>query len=265
MINPTSFQFTHDSTTGVATITLARPERMNALTFDVYRELTDTFVAINAEPGIKAVVITGTGKAFCTGGDVKEIIGRLMDKDLSELEAFTRLTCDLILAMRNCRRPVVAALNGVTAGAGAVIAAASDFRIAAEHAKIAFLFVKVGLAGADMGAAWLLPRLVGMGHATHLLFTGEFISAERALAIGLYHQVVPDGAVLDVATNHAALLASGPLEALAITKDALNREASMDLETALAHEAHVQAALMQHGDFNEAYQAFVEKRPARFT
>ena len=263
-MNPQSFRFQLDAGSGVATITLDRPERLNALTFEVYRELTDTFRGLGGEPGVRAVVITGTGRAFCTGGDVEEIIGQLLGRGAGELLAFTRLTCDLILAIRRCPRPVVGALNGTVAGAGAVIAAACDIRVAAESAKIAFLFVKVGLAGADMGAAWLLPRIVGHGRATELLMGGEFISAERAEQIGLYHRVVPDGQVLAVATDVAAHLAAGPRDALSATKDALDREWAMDLETALAHEAEVQGRLMQGRDFAEGYAAFTQKRMPRF-
>jgi enoyl-CoA hydratase/carnithine racemase len=174
------------------------------------------------------------------------------------------MTCDLVLAIRQCRRPVVAALNGTTAGAGAVIAAACDVRIAAASAKIAFLFTKVGLSGADMGAAWLLPRIVGSGRATELLLTGDFITAEEAFRIGLYNRVVPDGEVLAAATAFAAQLGQGPAFALEITKDALNREASMDLHAALEAEAQIQASLMTHADFREAYDAFVAKRPPKF-
>jgi len=177
---------------------------------------------------------------------------------------FTRMTCDLILAMRRCRRPVIAALNGTVAGAGAVIAAAADFRIAAESAKIAFLFVRVGLSGADMGASWLLPRLVGQGHATELLMTGEFMDPKRAFEIGLYHRVVPQERVLAEATALAEKLARGPGAALAVTKLALDAEAAMDLESALEHEAKVQAELMVHPNYREAYEAFRAKREPKF-
>jgi enoyl-CoA hydratase/carnithine racemase len=263
MIAPTSFLYER-TPAGVATITLNRPERLNALTFDVYRELADTFRALDVEEGVRAIVITGSGNAFCSGGDVHDIIGALFSRELRGLLEFTRMTCDLVLAMRRCRRPVIAALNGTTAGAGAVIAAASDIRIAARSAKIAFLFTKVGLSGADMGAAWLLPRLVGSGRAAELLMTGDFISAEEALRIGLYNRVVDPDALLPEANRFAEQLARGPSLALEITKDALNREAHMDLASALDAEAQIQAALMLHPDFQEAYRAFVDKRPPRF-
>src|ERR1051326_1263403 len=200
---PKSFLYSADAATGVATITLNRPERLNALTFQVYDELRDAFRTLDTEPGVRAVLLTGAGRGFCSGGDVEDIIGRLFERDAAGLLAFTRLTCDLILAIRRCRRPVVAALNGTTAGAGAVIAAACDFRVAADSAKIAFLFVRVGLSGADMGAAWLLPRLIGTSAATELLMTGDFIAASRAQQIGLYHQVVPAHELLPAARTLA--------------------------------------------------------------
>ena len=263
-LNPKSFIYRLDAASAVATITLNRPERLNALTFEVYTELRDTFRALDTEPGVRAVVITGTGRAFCTGGDVEDIIGSLFSRDAAGLLEFTRLTGDLILSIRQCRRPVVAALNGPVAGAGAVIAAASDIRIAAESAKIAFLFSRVGLTGADMGAAWLLPRIVGMAHASELLMLGDFISAERAAAIGLYNRVVPVEQVLAEATEVATRLARGPSEALGITKQSLNEEASLGLVAAIEWEARVQAECMQHPNFREAYEAFRDKREAKF-
>jgi enoyl-CoA hydratase/carnithine racemase len=262
---PKSFAYQHDDSTGVSTITLNRPDRLNALTFDIYAELRDTFRALDTERGVRAVVITGAGKAFCSGGDVHDIIGALFARDYRGLLDFTRMTCDLVLAIRRCRRPVVAALNGTTAGAGAVIATACDVRIAVASAKIAFLFTKVGLSGADMGAAWLLPRIVGSGCAAELLMTGDFISASEALRIGLYNRVVADGEALEAAHELARRLAQGPSFALEITKDALNREAAMDLPSALEAEAQIQASLMTHADFREAYDAFVAKRPPKFS
>ncbi|MGH7537969.1 MAG: enoyl-CoA hydratase family protein [Gemmatimonadales bacterium] len=262
---PTSFLYAHDPASRVATLTLNRPERLNALTFQVYEELRDTFRALDTADDVRAVVITGAGRAFCSGGDVEDIIGRLFERDAHGLLDFTQLTCDLILAIRQCRRPVVAALNGTVAGAGAVIAAACDFRLAAESAKIAFLFTRVGLSGADMGAAWLLPRLVGLGHATALLMTGDFIEAARAYEIGLYHRVVPQAQVLPEARALAERLARGPSAALAVTKDALNREVTMELAVALELEALVQAELMRHPNFRESYEAFKAKREPRFT
>jgi enoyl-CoA hydratase/carnithine racemase len=259
-----SFLYEHDAKTSVATITLNRPERLNALTFEVYRELRDTFQKLDTEPGVRAIIITGAGRAFCSGGDVEDIIGALLGRDLKALQEFTRLTCDLILAMRRCRRSIVGALNGTVAGAGAVIAAACDIRVAAESAKIAFLFTKVGLSGADMGAAWLLPRLVGYGHATEMLLTGDFVDAKRAHEIGLYNRVVPQGQVLSEARAIAEKLARGPSAALGVTKQALEAEAALDFEAALAYEAEVQAQLMQGPNFREAHEAFRAKRDPKF-
>lgn len=264
MFEPRSFGYSLDADTGVATLTLNRPERLNALTFEVYDELRRAFYALSDEDAARVVVITGTGRGFCAGGDVEDIIGRLFERDMRGLLDFTRMTCDLIMAMRRCRKPVIGALNGTVAGAGAVIATACDMRIGAESAKIAYLFTRVGLSGADMGAAWMLPRIVGMGKASELLMTGDFISADEAYRIGLYNRVVPEGEALGAATELARQLAKGPSFALEITKDALNREASMDLSGALEAEAQIQAALMLHPDFRESYDAFVEKRDPDF-
>lgn len=263
-LNPKSFRYDLDPATGVCTLTLSRPERLNALTFEIYQELGQAFRALDAEPGVRAVVITGSGRAFCSGGDVEDIIGKLFERDAQGLLDFTRLTCELIAAIRACKRPVVAALNGTVAGAGAVIASACDVRIAADTAKIAFLFTKVGLSGADMGIAWLLPRIIGLGRATELLMTGDFIDAAEAHRIGLYNRVVPGAEVLGEARRFAEKLARGPAFGLEMTKRLLDREASTDLDAALALEAEAQSICMQHPDFREAYQAFVEKRPPRF-
>ena len=262
---PRSFLYHLNAATGVATITLNRPERLNALTFEVYAELRDLFRALDTEPGVRAIVLTGAGRAFCSGGDVEDIIGALFARDGRGLRDFTRMTCDVILNIRRCRRPVIAALNGTVAGAGAVIAAACDLRIAAESAKIAFLFVRVGLSGADIGASWLLPRLVGLGRATELLLTGEFIDARRAHEIGLYQRIVTQDQLMTEATALAEKLARGPAPALAVTKRALEAEFDLDLEAALAYEADVQAGLMEHPNFREAYEAFRAKREPRFT
>lgn len=264
MNTPAHFAYDFDAQDGVATVTLNRPERLNALTFDIYAELTQTFQALSSEPGVRAVILTGTGKAFCSGGDVHDIIGPLTSRDFRGLLDFTRMTCELVFSIRACRRPVIAALNGTVAGAGAVIAAACDIRIAAESARIAFLFTKVGLSGADMGAAWLLPRIVGFGRASELLMTGDFITAAEAHRIGLYNHVVADAQVAAAARALAGRLARGPAFALEITKDALNREAAMDLPAALEAEAQIQASLMLYPDFREAYDAFRDKREARF-
>ncbi|MEM8993605.1 MAG: enoyl-CoA hydratase family protein [Acidobacteriota bacterium] len=259
-----SFRYALDAETGVATLTLDRPERYNALTFEVYDELKLAFDQLDTEPGVRAIVITGAGKAFCSGGDVEDIIGELFGRDFQGLLDFTRRTGALILSMLRCRRPIVGALNGLVAGAGAVIAAACDLRVASEDAKIAYLFTKVGLSGADMGASWLLPRIVGHGRATELLMLGDFIDAGTAERWGLYNKVVAKEAVAEEARAVAEKLARGPSFGLEVTKKMLQREASMDVESALAAEVEIQAACMEDPNFRESYDAWVEKRKPRF-
>ena len=263
MKHPTSFLYEQDAQ-GIATITLNRPERLNALTFEIYRELTDTFAALREERDVRVVVITGAGRAFCSGGNVHDIIGELFQRDMEGLLEFTRLTCELIRNMRALPKPVIASLNGTTAGAGACIALASDLRIASEDARIAFLFVKVGLAGTDMAASYLLPRIVGLSKATEMLYTGDFVSAAEAERIGLYNRVVPAGELLSATREFAERLARGPAFALGKTKEMLDREFHMDFEAALESEAQAQAICMQHPDYREAYEAFVAKRAAKF-
>ena len=260
---PSSFRFEVQDRVGV--ITFSRPEKLNSLTFEVYAELTDFFRELAREPDVRSVVITGEGRGFCSGGDVNSIIGELFSRDMPGLVDFTRMTCDLIRNMRSLRKPIIAALNGTAAGAGSVIALASDLRVASEKAKIAFLFVKVGLAGADMGAAFLLPRIVGLGRATELLFFGDAIDAATAERYGLFNKVVPPEQVLGESLAWARRLADGPTFALGMTKELLNGELSLDLNNALDNEARAQAVCMQTKDFREAYEAFVEKRPTRFT
>jgi enoyl-CoA hydratase/carnithine racemase len=263
MLEPKSFLY--EVRDEVGWITLNRPERLNALTFEVYRELTDTFAALRDEREVRAVVITGAGRAFCSGGDVHDIIGELFQRDMQGLLEFTRMTCELIRNIRALPKPVIASLNGTTAGAGACIALASDIRIAAPSAKIAFLFVRVGLSGADMGAAYLLPRVVGLAKATEMLYTGDFVSAEEAHRIGLYNRVVAAAELQEATREMAARLAKGPAFSLAVTKEMLNRELDVSLETALEWEAQAQALCMQHPDYREAYEAFVEKREPNFS
>jgi enoyl-CoA hydratase/carnithine racemase len=263
MLEPKSFLY-EVREGGVGWITLNRPERLNALTFEVYRELTDTFAALRTQDEVRAVVITGAGRAFCSGGDVHDIIGELFKRDMQGLLEFTRLTCELVRNIRTLPVPVIASLNGTTAGAGACIALAADIRIAAPSARIAFLFVRVGLSGADMGAAYLLPRVVGLAKATEMLYTGDFISAEEAERIGLYNRVVAAEELTEATNALATRLAKGPAFSLAMTKELLNRELDMSLDTALEWEAQAQATCMQHPDYREAYEAFVEKREPRF-
>lgn len=261
-MNPKSFKYKLEG--GVATLTLDRPDTLNSLTFEVYAELRDTFLALERESAVKAVVITGEGRGFCSGGSVHEIIGPLFEMDAAGRMAFTRMTGELIGAIRKLRKPVVAAVNGVAAGAGAVIALACDFRVFSERAKIAFLFVKVGLAGADMGAAWLLPQVVGLARATELLMLGEAVPADEALRLGLANRVAAPEQVLSAATELAGRLARGPVFALGMTKEMLNREPGMALEEALEAEAQAQQICMATRDFREAYEAFVQKREPRF-
>ena len=263
MKRPQSFLY-EQTDTGIGTIILNRPERLNALTFEVYRELTDTFASLRDDKDVRVVVITGSGRAFCSGGDVHDIIGELFERNIEGLLEFTRLTCALVRNMRALPKPIISSLNGTTAGAGACIALASDIRLASEDAKIAFLFVKVGLSGADMGAAFLLPRVVGLSKATELLYTGDFISATEAQRIGLYNRVVPADELAATTRELAERLARGPAFALAKTKEMLNRELNMNLDAALECEAQAQAICMQHPDYREAYEAFVAKRETKF-
>ena len=250
---------------GVATITLSRPDVLNALTFESYAELREGFAWLQTQSHVRSVLLTGEGRGFCSGGDVNAIIGELFSRDMPGLVEFTRLTCDVIRNMRLLKKPIVCALNGTAAGAGAVLALASDLRVASEKAKIAFLFVKVGLAGADMGAAYLLPRIVGLGRATELLAFGDTVDAPTAERYGLFNKVVPADKLHEEAMAWARRLADGPTFALGMTKELLNGELSMDLYGALDNEARAQAVCMQTKDFREAYDAFTQKRPARFT
>ena len=251
--------------TGVATITLDRPERINALTFEVYAELRDTFRYLkDGAPEVRAIVLRGEGpRGFCSGGDVNDIIAQLFDRDMAGLLEFTRMTGALVHAIRTTRPPVVAALHGVCCGAGAVIAAACDVRFAAPDTRLAYLFPQVGLSGADMGAAYLLPRIVGLGRATELLLGGHFIDATEAHRIGLLNRVV-EGDVAAEAHAFATQLAKGPAFAHAMTKRMLDYEGHCDFATAIEAEAQAQAICMEHSDFLEAHHAWKEKREPRF-
>jgi enoyl-CoA hydratase/carnithine racemase len=260
-----STSFVSELAEGVATLTLDRPLRRNALTFEVYQELAEAFEQLDRHDDVRAIVITGRGQGFCSGGDQDDIIKHLLGRDTPALLDFTRATGRLIAAMRRCRRPIIAAVNGVAVGAGAVIACASDLRIAAEGARFGFIFPAVGLSGADMGVTYLLPRIVGLGHASELLFFGEIIVAERALAIGLVNRVVADGpAAVAMAQEWALRLAKGPAFAHAMTKQMIETEHTMALGEAIEAEAQAQALCMQHPDFAEAHAAFKDKRAARF-
>lgn len=271
---PTPKSFRYEERDRVGIITLNRPDRFNALTFEVYRELTDFFQTIERRPldpsgeGARALVLRGEGKAFCSGGDVEDIIGHLFDRDMEGLLRFTRMTGELIQSMRECKLPIVASVKRVAAGAGAVMALASDMRIMGKKSFFAFLFPQVGLCGADMGAAYLLPRMVGLGIASEILMTGERIYAERCERIGLANAVIDDednaSAVDDAAFERAKSIAAGPHFAVRMTKTMLGRELQLDLPTAIEAEAQAQAVCMQHPDFREANDAWREKRPPRW-
>jgi enoyl-CoA hydratase/carnithine racemase len=256
--------FLYNESDGIGTITLNRPDRYNALTFQVYAELGAFFKYLSSRDSCRAIIITGSGKAFCSGGDVEDIIGELFKRDAKGLLDFTRMTVDLIRAMRNCSKPIIGALNGTTCGAGAAIALACDFRVARPFAKCAFLFVKVGLSGADMGACFLLPRVVGLTKATELLMLGDFIDALECERIGLYNEIVEPNDLLPRARELAIRLSHGPQHGLAVTKDMLNRALNFDLETALEEEARAQAECMTHPDFRESYDAWIAKREPKF-
>ncbi|MDH5747729.1 MAG: enoyl-CoA hydratase family protein [Rhodospirillales bacterium] len=248
----------------VATVTLNQPERKNPLTFESYAELRDTFHKLQYADDVKAVVITGAGGNFCSGGDVHDIIGPLVKMDMGGLLAFTRMTGNLIKEMRNCPQPIIAAVEGVCVGAGAIISMASDLRYAAEDSKTAFLFVRVGLAGCDMGACSILPRIIGQGRASELLYTGRTMSAEEGAAWGFFNGVTPSGNALEAATNSARKLVAGPTFAHGITKKCLHQEWNVSIEQALEIEAEAQAICMQTKDFERAYHAFVAKEKPVF-
>ncbi|MGW4395834.1 enoyl-CoA hydratase family protein [Amycolatopsis nivea] len=257
------FEFTVDD--GVATVTFDRPEKLNALTFDVYADLRDLVAELPHRGDVRVLVLTGKGRGFCSGGDVKEIIGELQKMDTAELLEFTRMTGAVVKAMRETPIPIIAAINGVAAGAGSVLALASDFRLLAESAKFAFLFTKVGLAGADMGSAYLLPRLVGLGRATELLMLGDKIPAARAEAIGLANRVVPDAELAGEAAALARRLADGPALAYSTTKVLLTRELDSDLGSSIELEAITQALLMTAKDHKEFYAAWAAGRSPQWT
>jgi enoyl-CoA hydratase/carnithine racemase len=261
-LSPKSFQL--HVARGVATITLDRPERLNALTFEIYGELASTFRSLERTSEARVVVIGGKGRGFCSGGDVEGIIAELFAKDARGLLEFTRVTGALIQSIRELRRPVIASVNGVAVGAGAVIATACDLRLAAESARFGFIFPRVGLSGADMGASFLLPRIVGHGHAAELLFFGEVIGAADALRMGLVNRVVPDAELPALTASWAEKLARGPAFAHTMTKQMLESESGMTLAAAIESEAQAQAICMAHPDFREAYEANKAKRPARF-
>jgi len=258
----TNFVFENDG--GVATIRLNDPERLNALTFQSYGDLEKIMLEMAQDKAVKVVVLTGTGKGFCSGGSVNDIIGPLLKMKGDELYNFTRMTCNVVKNMRNLKKPIIAAVNGIAAGAGAMLMLASDLRIFSDKARAAFLFVKVGLSGADMGALYLLPKIVGLGKATELVYFGDTIDAQEAHRIGLANRVVPGEKLMEEAYAWARRLKDGPLYALGVTKELFELEANVDLETALEMEAMAQARCMETPDFIEGYNAFMEKRPLKF-
>jgi enoyl-CoA hydratase/carnithine racemase len=249
---------------GLASVTLNRPERKNPLTFDSYAELRDLFRGLVAEPAVKAVIVSGAGDNFCSGGDVHEIIGPLLTLKAPELLMFTRMTGDLVKAMRVCPQPIVAAIDGVCAGAGAILAMASDLRVGTARSKTAFLFNRVGLAGCDMGACAMLPRIVGQGRASELLYTGRALGGEEAERWGFLNRLVAPERLLDEANAIARDLAAGPTFANGITKTMLHHEWAMTIEQAIEAEAQAQALCMLTQDFTRAYEAFAAKQKPRF-
>ena len=259
-----SVHFNYEVQGKTATITLNRPERKNPLTFDSYVELRDLFRVLSEASDILAVVLTGAGENFCSGGDVHEIIGPLTKLDMPGLLAFTRLTGDLVKAMRACPQPIISAVDGVCAGAGAILALASDLRMGTARCKIAFLFTRVGLAGCDMGACALLPRVIGQGRAAELLFTGRSMTGEEAERWGFLNRLCPPESLLNEARSLASDLTSGPTFAHAMTKKMLHQEWNMGVDQAIEAEAQAQAICMATNDFHRAYHAFVEKQKPEF-
>jgi enoyl-CoA hydratase/carnithine racemase len=256
--------FAYEERKRVAHVTLDRPDRLNSLTFESYRELAQTFRALASRDEVRAVMITGKGRGFCSGGDREDIIAKLFARNSQGVTEFAELTCELIAAMRDCPRPIVAAINGACVGAGVIVAMASDFRYAVPEAKFGFVFVKVGISGADMGATFLLPQIVGLTKATELLMTGDLFDAAEAKRIGFVNDVVPAERLLEVSTAMAERLAAGPGFGLSITKKMLNQQMGASLWQALAAEAQAQALCMLHPDFKEAYEALKAKREPRF-
>jgi enoyl-CoA hydratase/carnithine racemase len=261
---PYDFDYAVDDA-GVATLTFNRPEVLNALTLGIYAQLRDLLEDLRYDDAVKALVLTGTGRAFCSGGDVHEIIGALLDADVKDHLAFTRMTGTTIRNMRLLDKPIIAAVNGIAAGAGAVIALAADLRVASTAASFAFLFTKVGLTGADMGAAYLLPKVIGLGRANELMLFGDKVDAATAERWGLVNRVVAPEEVLPTAQAWARRLAAGPTLALAMTKRRIQTELHMDLINALESEAEAQALLMMAQDHRAFYEAFSRKEPPRFT
>ena len=265
-IQPRSFGWSVEDR--VATITINRPERKNPLTFEAYRELSDTFHRLRQVEEVKVVVLTGAGENFCSGGDVHEIIGPLVkmreEKRMDRILEFTRLTGELVRTMRHCPQPIIAAVDGICAGAGAILAMASDLRFGTPRSRVAFLFTRVGLSGADMGACAILPRIIGQGRAAELLYTGRFMEADEAERWGFYNRLVPPESLLDEARALAHSLAHGPTFAHAMTKNQLHQEWNLGVDEAIEAEAQAQAICMQTEDFARAFRAFAAKEKPVF-
>ena len=262
--SPEPRHFEWDLKERIACITLNRPERKNPLTFESYAELRDLFRALVGNDEVRAVILTGAGGNFCSGGDVHEIIGPLTEMDFAGLLKFTQMTGDLVKAMRHCPQPIIAAVDGVCAGAGAILSMAADFRLATERAKTSFLFTRVGLAGCDMGACAMLPRLIGQGRAAELLYTGRSMSAEEGVAWGFFNRLLSPEALMPNAWELAAQIAAGPTRAHALTKQMLHEEWAMGIDAAIDAEAIAQAHCMQTADFHRAYRAFAQKQKPKF-
>ena len=267
--------FTVDESDGIVTVTFNRPDTLNALTLDGFRDLRDTFRSFQDDPfapphvvarasSVRAVIITGAGAGFCSGADIDELLGQVTRMDKAEVLAFGRLSGEVIAAMRRLRKPIIAAVNGVAVGAGAALACAADIRLASDLARFGFIFSRMGLSAAEMGTTWLLPRLIGLGRATELLLTGEIIDVYAAERLGLVSRVVPSEELLPTARELAQRLATGPTFAHGMTKEMLDREAHLDLDSALAAEAHAQQICARSIDFREAYRALTRKRKPRF-
>jgi len=249
---------------GIAVLTLDRPDSLNSLTFEIYAQLERLFVDVERDDEVKAIVLTGSGRGFCSGGNVEDIISKLLDRDIADTLAFTRMTGAVVRNMRRLSKPIIGAINGTAAGAGTVLALACDLRVLSEKASFSFLFSRVGLTGADMGAAYLLPKIVGLGHASELLLLGDKVRADECLRIGLANRVVPAEQLMPTALELAGRLAAGPTLAHGMTKRLLVNESNMDLDSAIEQEAQAQALLLRAADHREFYDAWSEKREPRF-
>ncbi|MHC5064171.1 MAG: enoyl-CoA hydratase family protein [Planctomycetota bacterium] len=264
-MSSSDFDFKFEIAEGIGTITLDRPDSLNSLSFEIYAQLEQLFLDLERDEAVKVIILTGAGKGFCSGGHVEEIIAQLLERDTAETLQFTRMTGAVVRNMRRLNKPILAAINGTAAGAGAVLGLASDMRIMSEKASFAFLFTKVGLTGADMGAAYLLPPIVGSGRASEILMLGDKLQAEECLRIGLANRILPPDQLMAETRKLAERLAAGPGLALSMTKRMLVNERNMDLDSAIEQEAQAQALLLRCADHREFYEAWKGKRDPRFT